>query len=783
VLTTRVPGSFGAQLKALRESAGFTQEELATVAGLSVHAISALERGQRRRPQMDTVRALAAALDLTGEGREALFESARAAATDIGVDEASPALLPTDPTDLIGRDDEIARLQRWLARPSYRLITLTGPGGAGKTRLALEIARAVGADGATRVVHVPLAAIRDRSFVALAIADAIGLTDVTATDLPARARMACGDRATLLVLDNFEHVLEAAPLASGLLTSVPSLKLLVTSRAPLRVRGEREFAVGPLALTTPHESEPNRIPAVRLFLERVRDVQPDFHLSSENAATVKAICTKLDALPLALELAAPWMKILTVDDLLRRLERNVLLTPAGARDLPERQQTMSATIAWSYELLGRNEQRTFRRLGVLRGRFRIEAAAAVLADLQGSPVTSADTLIGVADLIDKSLLQRAETSPSTRPRYQMLETVRAYAALELKASGEQDAALAGLAAYCAREAAGACAGLTGPSQIEWLDRVRDDLENYRATLDWLIERERAADAADIVWSLLFFWLIRARGTEALQWCQRVLNLPHVPAAAAAKALVGGSVMCYTQGQLAQAREWLTRAQSLGPDVAAEVVAMGEILFGHVEQASGHQQEAREWFTRAIDRFRGLSSAWGIGNSLMGMASVALAAGDIVTAERLLDEATAVLRQAGPWFLNLPLYIRANLAVQRGNADAAIEYVRESLTCSRELRDKFAFVYALTPLAAAAALKGDDLWAARVLGARDAVIEQTGTTAVDASVRERRERTERDVRERLGDQRWARAYAAGRSASLDSLLKDIDAARASPIMGA
>jgi tetratricopeptide (TPR) repeat protein len=474
------------------------------------------------------------------------------------------------------------------------------------------------------------------------------------------------------------------------------------------------------------------------------------------------------------------MKILTVDDLLRRLERNVLLTPAGARDLPERQQTISATIAWSYHLLGQNEQRTFRRLGVLRGRFRIEAAAAVLADLHASPVTSADTLIGVADLIDKSLLQRAETSPAARPRYQMLETVRAYASLELEASGERDAALAGLAAYCTRESAGASAGLTGPPQVEWLDRVRDDLENYRATLDWLIERERAADAADIVWNLLFFWLIRARGSEALQWCQRVLDLPHVPPAAEAKALVGGSVMWYTQGQVGHAREWLTRALNVGAAAAADVVAMAEILFGHVEQASGHQQAARERFTRALEQFRALSSAWGIGNALMGMATVVLAAGDIVSAERFLDDATSVLRQAGPWFLNLPLYIRANLAVQRGNADAAIEYVRESLECSRALRDKFAFVYALTPLAAAAALKGNATWAARVLGTRDAVTEQTGSSAVDTSVRELRERTEREVRERLGAEGWAQAYADGRSASIDSLLTDIDA-RTSQIM--
>jgi predicted ATPase/DNA-binding XRE family transcriptional regulator len=787
-LKIRGAGVFGAHLKALREAAGFTQEELATVSGLSVHAVSSLERGQRRRPYPDTVRALAGALELNGEARDALFESARAAASDTVVDELIDCLLPLAPTDLIGRDHEMRTLQRWLVRPSLRLITLTGPGGAGKTRLALEIAHMVAAEGVTRVVHVPLAAIGEPSFVALGIAEAIGLSDVTALELPARARMACGDRPTLLLLDNFEHVLEAAPLVAELLASIPSLRLLVTSRAPLRVRGERELNVGPLALEADSSSssvqpgELDHIPAVRLFVERVRDVQPDFRLSPENGATVRAICQKLDALPLALELAAPWMKTLTADDLLRRLDRNVLLSPVGARDLPERQQTMSATIAWSYRLLGTKEQHTFRRLGVLRGPFRIDAAVAVLADLLGSKAASGEMLPGVADLIDKSLLLRAETSSAKGPRYQMLETVRAYATLELVAAGERDITLEGLAAYCAREADRARTGLAGPSQVEWLDRVRDDLENYRSTLDWLIERKRASDAADITWNLLFFWLIRARGTEALQWCQRILNLPHVSPPAEAKALVAGSVMCYTQGQVGNAREWLTRALSLGPAIDADVAAMAEILFGHVEQAGGNQEAARERFTRSMDMFRTLSSAWGIGNALMGMASVALASRDIVTAERVLDEATTVLAQAGPWFLNLPLYIRANLAVQRGQADAAVEYVRESLVCSRALHDKFAFVYALTPLAAAAALKGADRWAASVLGTRDAVTEQTGASAVDKAVRELRERTEQQLRARLGEDGWARAYAAGRRASIDSLLRDIEDAQKPHVIG-
>jgi transcriptional regulator with XRE-family HTH domain len=344
-----VPGPFGTRLRALREAAGFTQEELATIAGLSVHAVSALERGERRRPHVETVRALSAALDLTGAARDALVGSARPPAPHVAVDELADVALPAALTVLIGRDDDVQVLREWLADHTLRLITLTGPGGAGKTRLALELGHAMADAGATRVVFVPLSAVRDPGFVSRAIAEAFGLADVTAIDLPSRARVVCEDRPTLLVLDNFEHVLDAAPLVADLLTSVASLRMLVTSRALLRLRREREYIVGPLALPVSSDANPSTdlAPAVRLFVERVREVQPDFRLTSANDGVVTAICRRLDALPLALELAAPWMKVLTAEELLRRLEHDVLLSSVAPRDLPERQQTMNATVAWS----------------------------------------------------------------------------------------------------------------------------------------------------------------------------------------------------------------------------------------------------------------------------------------------------------------------------------------------------------------------------------------------------------------------------------------------------
>jgi predicted ATPase/DNA-binding XRE family transcriptional regulator len=773
-------GSFGAQLKRLREAAGFTQEELATIAGLSVHAVSALERGERRRPHVETVRALTSALDLTGAPRDALVGSARTPAHNAVVDELSAVSLPLAPTVLLGRDADVQTLRQWLADPVMRLITLTGAGGAGKTRLALELAHAIAAKGATRVLFVKLAAIRNPAFVASAIAEALGLSDVTALDLPRRGRLACDGHPTLLVLDNFEQVLDAAPLVADLLTSVASLRVLATSRAALRVRGEREYAVGPLMLEAGVDAMPPadlaRAPAVRLFVERVRDVQPDFRLTSANGPTVAAICRRLDALPLALELAAPWIKVLTAEVLLHRLAHDVLLSPVGPRDLPERQQTIGATVAWSYQLLGPNEQRAFRRLGALPGRFPIEAAAAVLAGRGGSSAGIDDALDAAAGLIDKSLLLRAETSVATRPLYQMLETVRAYAALELAAAGERDDALEGLARYCIAEASSASEGLVGPAQAEWLVRVRDDLENYRGALTWLIERRRPAEASDIAWGLMFFWLIRGRAAEGLQWYEQTLNVPSLPPVAESRVLLGAAVMSYTQGDLERARAGLTRALAVARgagDTDMSVVVQAENLFGHLEQAVGNVDAARDRFTCSVEGFQALAIPWGTGNALIGMAGVALATGDVDRAERLLDEATSVLRHAGPWFLNLPLYIRAILAVRRGNPDEAIALVRESLIRSRELHDKFAFVFALVPLATAAMLKGDDTWAARILGARDAVTDRTGASAVDKSVHDLREQAEREVRARLGPDRWARAYAAGRRTSIDALLKDID----------
>lgn len=767
------PVSFGAQLRSLREAAGFTQEELATIAGLSVHAVSALERGQRRRPHPETVRALAAALDLPPDGRDALLRTARAKPVAPDLDAWAAPALPRLPTPLVGRADDLVVLNRWLADSTARILTLVGPGGVGKTRLALEVAHQVAGTGVMRVVFVGLAALRDGAFVTSAIAEAFGAADATESDLARRVRAACADCQTLLVLDNCEHVLDAVPLLANVVGAVACLRLLATSRAPLRLRGEREYAVGPLAIE--HDAsadDAGPAPALRLFMDRIHDFDPEFRLTPQNTSIVSAICRRLDALPLAIELAAPWLKVLSAEDLLQRLEHDVLSPTIGRRDLPARQQTMNATIAWSYQLLAAGEQHALRRFGVLAGPFPIEAAAAVQTDDGVAPAPLEHARRTVAGLVERSVLQCVESSRSTRPLYRMLETVRAYAAGALTDS-ERDLAMEGLVRYCLAATAAAEDQLTGHQQHQWLDRVRDDLESFRSALAWLIQHNRYPEACDIVWRLLFFWLIRGHALEGLRWYDQLSTAEPLPASSRAAALAGAGVMLYAQGELDQSRRACERSLALCDSTTTVAGAVAEVMLGHVERSSGNVPGARARFSAAVARFDKLGLAWGIGNAVAGLAWSALAAGDLDTSERFLDEAAAPLSDAGPWSSLIVLYVRAALAVRRNQPEEAIAYARDSLARIHALQDRFAFLYALAPLAAAAELTGDDAWAARIVGIRDAATERTGARAVDESMRHLWERVERDARARIGHRRWTREYEIGRCASMESLLKEVD----------
>jgi tetratricopeptide (TPR) repeat protein len=359
----------------------------------------------------------------------------------------------------------------------------------------------------------------------------------------------------------------------------------------------------------------------------------------------------------------------------------------------------------------------------------------------------------------------------------MLETVRAYAAAELASAAERDDAVEGLVRYSTAEASLAAEGLVGPAQVEWLDRVREDLDTHRGALTWLIAHHRAADAIDIAWRLVFFWVIRGRASEGLRWYEQIMNLPALLPHVESNALLGAGAMAYSLGRIEHARSALARALALAGDTGdMAVVANVENLMGRVELSLGHLDAAREHYAHSLERYRALALAWGVGNALTGMATVHLANGDPTSTERLVDEAIGVLRPGAPWFLALALNVRAALAVRRKHADEAIGAVRESLTLIRGLHENHAFVFALGPLAVAAMLKGDEAWAARILGARDAVTERThATVVVRRSLDDLTGLAEREVSARLGPDRWALAYASGRTASIDSLLNDIESA--------
>src|SRR5215471_13646293 len=553
------PTTFGALLKRYRMAAGLTQEALAERASLSTRAVSDLERGLSRAPRYDTLDLLTKAMHLEAEPRAALFAAARPAVAGENAQAAPLQVLPFPPTALLGREQEIAQALGFLQERGVCLLTVTGPGGVGKTRLALEIAHNLRTGFADGLAWIDLAALRDPALVPQTVAHLLGLREQADHAFPEQVRAFMQDKQFLLLLDNCEHLLSAADFVASLLLHCPRLHILVTSRTPLHLRAEQQLALTPL---TPAA-------AVDLFRERAQRVQP--HLDAAEPS-VAAICDQVDRLPLAIELAAAHVRVLSLPELTERLSDRLRLLRGGARDLPERQRTMQEAIAWSYHLLPATPQRWFRRLSIFVGGCQLIAAESICGEDESS--ASDEGLSTIAALVDASLVQ-VETTGDGLPRYRLLEVIREYAAEQLRIMGEEDHYRRRHAEYYAALAEEA--DYRGAGQGSSEAHLERESANGRAALDFAYERGEVTLGLRLATWFGAFWITRGQMSEANLWLSRMLALDEARGAQAAspalrsRALYYGSHLMMHLGRrdraLAFAEEALERRSSNGRAVA------------------------------------------------------------------------------------------------------------------------------------------------------------------------------------------------------------------------
>jgi len=719
--------------------------------------------------------------------------------------------LPLQPTPIIGREKEVSEVCDLLRGEETRLLTLTGPGGIGKTRVALQAAADLLDDFPDGTFFAPLATLTDVELLLPAVAETLGVTETGEQPLFESLKDYLRERRMLLLLDNFEQVLEAAPQVTQLLAGAPGLKVLATSRAPLGLYGEHVFPVPPLTLPDLERPPPlervTQYEAVRLFVERARAVKPDFKVTNESAPAVAEICVRLDGLPLAIELAAARIKMLPPKALLQRLSSRLKLLTGGARDLPERQRTLKATIEWSFALLDEGEQLLFGRLAVFSGGRTLEAIEAVCDTRGDLPIGAFE---GVSSLLDKSLL-RQEEGPEGEPRFVMLETVHEFAREKLQGSGEAEEIKRTHAEYFLTLAEEAYPELKGSDQLEWIERLEAEHDNMRAALTWASGRKDAELALKLGGALWLFWSVRVYFSEGRRWLQEALAMDgRVSPEVRAMALAGVGELAEDQGELDRAKEacqeglellaheegreareaklnllerlgwvaWRREEHGQAQQLFEEGLALSREMndtwwlatflsyLAIVPHSLGDYERATELTEESMDLFREQGDKFSLAGCLINLAMMVYSQGDLGRAAQLTEEGVALHRELGTrGGVSTGLYNLGWMALLQDDLGRAAELYRESLSLSWDIGMNPLVQMALEGIACLAGAKGEAERAAQLWGAAQSLHETKGIPRDIDFLAEADARISA-VRSGMGEEAWQEAWRKGRVMTLD-----------------